>query len=220
MLPIHPERRLAIAYAPPAARAGLTALFALDERLGGIVARTVEPTIGLMRLVWWRDALTALDGGPPPAEPLLAAMASAGLSGVALGAMVEGWEALIDDPAFAETTVALHAVERGGRLFRLAGAILGAADTEAERLERAGAAWAQVDLARHTTDSARAADILASARMPLEAAMAARWPRRLRPLGQLVALALDDARRGVGRWREPASPARLLRILRLQLTGR
>ena len=82
-----PERALAIAYAPAEHRPALTALFALDERLAGIVAATTEPTIGLIRLAWWRESLEKLDREPPPAEPLLQALASLlplGLTGVAL----------------------------------------------------------------------------------------------------------------------------------------
>jgi phytoene synthase len=219
--PHDPERRLAVGYAPPAARAALAALFALDERLGGIVARTGEPTIGLMRLIWWRDALAALAIAPPPSEPLLIAAAEIvgrGIPANDLAAMVEGWEALIDDPALDEETVALHARVRGGGLFALAGAILGVDGSE--RLAIAGEGWARVDLARHFQNEERAAAILASARTPLAEAMKGVWPRPLRPIAQLAALAFDDARRGARHWRVPASPLRLLRILRVQTIGR
>jgi phytoene synthase len=134
--------------------------------------------------------------------------------------MVEGWEALIDDPDLAEDTVDLHARARGEGLFRLAGAILSAGEEECARLALAGNGWARADLARHAGDPASATRILASARLPLRQAMAGAWPRNLRPIAQLAALASDDVRRGAGRWRAPASPLRLLRILCLQTTGR
>jgi phytoene synthase len=219
----HPERSLAIGYAPADLRAPLATLFALDERLAGIVARANEPMIGLMRLIWWRDALARLGTAPPPAEPLLVAaadLAALGVTGAALADMVAGWEALIDDPALGEEAAEAHARGRGTGLFRLAGTILSATPEQHARLALAGEGWARVDLARHIGDKDRAAAILASARMPLEAAMKSGWPRPLRPLAQLAMLALDDVRRGVGRWRAPASPARLLRVLRFQTIGR
>ena len=222
IMPNHPEHRLAIGYAPEAVRAALAALFTLDERLAGIVARTGEPMIGLMRLVWWRDALTALDTAPVPSEPLLAAAAAlvaCGVPGAALAAMVEGWEALIDDPALGDETVAIHARARGAGLFGLAGTILSVVDEQRTHLLLAGEGWARADLARHVGDADRAAAILSSARAPLTT-VPWPWPRALRPLAQLAMLALDDVERGVGRWRRPASPARLLRILRLQTFGR
>ena len=211
-----PDVRLAIGYVPARRSDAMAALFALDERLGGIVARAREPTIGLMRLVWWRDALAALDGAPPPAEPLLAALAECGLAGAALAAMTAGWEALLDDPGLGGDAVAFHARERGGRLFALAGGLLGALPEDAARLGRAGAGWALADLARHLDQPRRAAAIRGEARTALAAALATRWPRRLRPLGQLAALALADTSRD-----QPLGPRRrVLRALRHQVTGR
>ncbi len=214
-----PERQLAVGHASRFAQESLATLFAIDERLGGIVARTREPSIGLMRLVWWRDALIALDHAPPPAEPLLAAAVALRpdqVSGTEIAAMVEGWEALIDDPELSEETLALHARERGARLFGLAGRVLG---IEAEWLGDAGAGWALVDLARHVSEGHRVDAILAAAKPELERAVARRWPRTLRPLGMLAVLARRDARRGkvLG---TPASRGRLLRVMLHQWTGR
>jgi 15-cis-phytoene synthase len=210
---LDPDRQLALGYAPAAARAALFALFALDERLGGVVARTGEPAIGLMRLTWWRDQLERLaaDGGPAPAEPLLAALLSAGLDGSALAAMVPGWEALLDDPDLGPEAIAEHGRERGSRLFALAGGVLGAAKEEAARLADAGRGWALVDLSRHLDRPGRAAALRAEAAPLLGEAMARRWPRRLRPLGQLAALA---------RTPDAAPRTRALAVLRHQITGR
>ncbi len=211
-----PDSALAIGYVPIARRAALNALFALDERLAGIVARAREPTIGLMRLVWWRDALDALDGAPPPAEPLLAALKACGLSGGGLAAMAAGWEALLDDPDLGREAVACHARERGARLFAIAGKQLDATPGDAPRLARAGTGWALAGLARRVDRPERLAALRADARTALAVAMATRWPRHLRPLGQLAALALADTSAPA-----PLSPRRrVLRALRHQLTGR
>lgn len=211
----NPEVRLALGYAPAAARGGLATLFALDARLGGIVARAGEATIGLMRLVWWRDALAALDTAPAPAEPLLAACAELPVAGERLAAMTAGWEALLDDPDLGEEAVAIHAAERGARLFGIAGALLGGEDA---RLAGAGEGWALVDLARHLEAPARTAALLDRARAPLAAANATRWPRVLRMPGQLAVMAARDARGEAAE--TPGSRGRLLRIARFHMTGR
>lgn len=208
-----PDRRLALAYVPTAARPAVAVLWALDERLAAIVAQAREPMIGLMRLTWWRDRLDALADGAP-AEPLLRACAAAGLHGPALAAMVAGWEALLDDPALGDEAVAQHACERGGRLFALTGALLSPGSPEAARLVAAGEGWASADLARHLDSPARAEAIRARAGGTLRSAMAARWPRALRPVSTLAALAAADLD-------GTASPRRrAFRVLRHQFSGR
>ena len=216
----HPERQLAIAHAPRLARESLATLFALDERLAGFVWRAKEPTIGLMRLVWWRDALAALDERPPPGEPLLhaaAALRPDRIPGHELAAMTEGWEALLDDPDWSAETMALHGRARGATLFRLAGRVLG---REHERIDAAGEGWALADLARQTSDAAKAAALLDLAEAPLEKGIAGGWPHVLRPLGMLAVLAREDVRRGHGALRAPASRWRLMRLLAHRWTGR
>jgi phytoene synthase len=216
----HPERQLAVHHAPRMTQESLATLFAIDERLGGIVARTRETTIGLMRLVWWRDALAALDSAPPPAEPLLAAAAALRpdrISGAELSTMVEGWEALLDDPEFGPDTLQIHAHARGARLFTLAGRVLG---IEAMRLAEAGEGWALADLARHLSDPTQSDRILEAARGPLERSTAGHWPHRLRSLGMLAVLARSDVRRTADTLRPIGSRMRMLRVLAHQLTGR
>jgi phytoene synthase len=218
--PNHPERQLAIAHAPRHAREGLATLFALDERLAGFVWRAREPTIGLMRLTWWHDALTALDQAPPPGEPLLhaaAALRPDRISGHELAGLVEGWEALLDDPGWTRETMIRHAQARGARLFRLAARVLG---REHDRADGAGEGWALADLARQTNDAGRVAALLKLAEAPLERGFAHSWPHDLRPLGMLAVLAREDVRRGQGALRPPASRGRLLRLLVHRWTGR
>jgi phytoene synthase len=213
-----PERALAIAHAPRSARAALTALFALDERMGGIIATTSEPMIGVLRLTWWREALEKLDRDSAPAEPLLRDIAANilphGVLGATLGAIEDGWSALLDEDDDAQA-VARHGRERGRWLFAAAAGILGAED---DRLRAAGEGWALADLAhRHSKPEIRAL-ARARAREILAAIPRRRWPRAARPLAMLAALARrdvvgDDAR-------AQGSPRRVLRMLALRLTGR
>ena len=214
------ELRIALGYVPSGVREALAVLFELDARLGGIVARAREPHIALIRLVWWRDALDALDDAPPPGEPLLVAAAglrSVGIAGRELAALAEGWEPLLDDADFGADSTALHARERGGRIFTLAGRLLGGANGQ---LADAGEGWALIDLARHFAPQTRAEALIGQARAPLQRAMARRWPVPLRPLGMLAALAAQDVRDGAGGLRPAGSRSRLLRLMAHRWTGR
>lgn len=209
MMPQDPERRLALAYAPAARRAGLGALWALDEQFARIVATARDPAIGQLKLAWWRDALAALDTRPPPAEPLLRALAAdvlpAGVRGVELAAMAEGWDALLPPDQVDDAALAAHGADRGERLFALAGRMLGG-DVPAG----IGADWAMRDA------RARLPGIGASrgAAAGSSAGAGRRWTVALRPLGMIDIL----SRRDPGE--RPGSPARLLRMLRHRLTGR
>jgi len=212
-----PERALAVAYAPRAARLALSALFALDERLGQVVASTSEPMIGLMRLAWWREALEKLDRDPAPAEPLLGLIGRDvlpyGVTGAALSSIEDGWTALIDGEPDADA-IARHGRERGGHLFSAAAALLGAGDP---RLPTAGEVWALTDLGfRHSNGQAREA-ALARARQLAADLPSGRWAPAARPLAALFVLARKDAK---AKHRVQARPDRLLRMLALRLTGR
>lgn len=210
------EQALVLHYAPASARAGLKALLALDDRLGAIVRRATDPMIGLMRLTWWAETLAALDTAPPPAEPLLQALATAGTAagvrGADLAGMADGWELLLDGEPLDAAALATFGRERGGRLFGAMAGMLGEHD---DRVSVVGAGWALADLASHLTDRALAD---AAGRMAMEAlsgCFRAPWPRRLRALGALALLARSDLA-----GQRPGSPARVGRVLMHRLTGR
>ena len=91
---LDPDRKLALAYVPAAARPAVEALWRLDASFAAILATGTQPLISQMRLAWWREALERLDAAPPPAEPVLQALAAHVLpkvSGAELAAMEEGW---------------------------------------------------------------------------------------------------------------------------------
>lgn len=207
-----PERALALSYAPADRRAGLLALFALDDRLRGIVVRAREPVIGAMRLTWWADALEKLDAASPPAEPVLTGVASLalpfGVTGAALAGMVDGWERWLDPDDF---DPAAYAADRGGRLFAAAARVLGGED---ERVAAVGEAWVLADLAAAWPALAGEARRLGAER--LAGAYRRPWPRALRALGALGLLARFDVAGGS----EAGSPRRVARLLAHRLTGR
>ena len=211
-----PDRALALLAAPAAVRESLTLLFVLDLRLAAVADRGGEPGAALLRLAWWRDALTALDKAAAPAEPMLQAVTtmliSQGIPGASLARIAEGWLALTEDDSTGQAAIDEHAAERGGTLFAIAGRLCGVDD---DRLDLAGAGWALADRAGHADDPAVAARLGEAARLRFARLGTSRWPRRLRVLGTLVVLARHDLERKNRRSR----PARLWRALRHRITG-
>lgn len=208
---LDPDRKLALAYVPAAARPGIEALWRLDVAFAAILATGTQPMISQMRLAWWREALERLDTAPPPAEPVLQALAAHVLpkvSGAELAAMEEGWLLLTAEEALTAEALADYAQLRGGLLFTYAARLLGDSHFP---VAQAGEVWAAADLARH---SRRVEEI----RLP-PSAPRMKWPRRLRPLGMLAMLASRDLER-LGRKVETlGSPARILRMIRHRISG-
>lgn len=216
------ERELALSYAASSARAGLAALFALDDTFGHILRTTREPLIGQMRLTWWHDALTALDRAAPPAQPVLQALADTviprGVSGADLAAMVDGWEALLEAEAIDEAAMALHAAARGRRLFLAGRTVLGAAPSDP--VESAGEGWALADLARHIRDPDAARVAAGLAAEAIARATAVRWSRAGRALGALTQLARMDLQAPLDARVAPGAPRRVARLAWHRLSGR
>lgn len=203
------ERTVILSYAPAAARAGLAALLALDGTLASVMRTTSQPMVGQMRMTWWHDALTRLDTAPPPAEPVLLALAEHVVpvtTGAALTVIVEGWEELLEPGALDGDALGRYAQGRGA-LFPLAGQLLGA---DAEPLVEAGQGWALADLARHESDVMTARQASERAAPLLAKATTARWSRSTRALGAMAHLALMP---------DASPPRRTMRALWHRITG-
>jgi phytoene synthase len=215
-LDLDPDRRLALAYVPAPARPAVAALWRLDVTFASVLATGRDKMVSRIRLAWWREALEKLDREAAPPEPLLQALAAdvlpAGIAGAELAAMEMGWATLLSDLPLTAGELDGYARERGARLFGLSARLLGDPDFP---VGAAGKLWALIDFARH---SARPEE----ARTALEAAAAgpaARWPRALRPLGMLAALARRDLARSGASWERQGAPARMLRMIRHRLAG-
>lgn len=204
---------LALSYAPDRSRAALDALFALDTALGNVLRTTRETLVGQMRLAWWREALQGLDASGAPAEPVLQSLTETvvplGITGRALGEMVDAWEPLLGD--IGTGSIDDHARLRGRALFAIAGVALGAA--AGDPVGDAGEGWALADLAANLSNPALARPARERAATMLAHARGARWSRNGRALG---ALALIAERRLNG----PIPPTFVFRLARFRLTGR
>ena len=187
-----PERRLALAYE--------------------VVRTTTQPAIGQIRLAWWREQLAKLDHAPPPAMPVLTALAGnalpRGVTGTALAKVVEGWEVLIEEETLDRDALHRFGAERGGQLFRQAALILGG---DAGRAATLGQGWALSDLMRHLDDRSVAEAAGALARTALVT------PLRgvARPLGLLALSARLDLAQVA-----PGGPKRAARLAWFGLAGR
>jgi phytoene synthase len=219
MIPLDPDRTLALAYVPAAKRAAVEALWRLDAALASVLSTGKEPLISQIRLAWWRESLEKLDTARAPEEPVLQAAAQwllpAGITGAELSAMEAGWAVLLSPDPLGAADLDLYASARGGLLFRYTARLLGDPSPNSA-VETGGGAWALIDLARHSTDSADGeAAILAARAVP-----PSRGPARLRPLGMLAALARRDAEPERPHWEAQGSPGRMLRMLSHRLTGK
>jgi phytoene synthase len=174
--------------------------------------------VAQMKLAWWREALGRLDNAPPPAEPLLQAVAASLPAigrGAAIARLADGWEFLAADDDLRAEDFQGFAEERGARLFRLSAQCLGSEPVPG--LEAAGRCWALIDLARHASKASERDTALAAAAAEREQ-LPERWPKGLRPLGMLTVLAARDGERAM--LAPVASPSRMLRMLAHRLSGR
>lgn len=213
------DQSLVRLYVPTGRRPAWDALFSIHSALGDILRSTSEPTVGRIRLAWWRERLDELESGVTPGEPRLAAAARflipEGISGSDLAGLEIGWAHLLEDfpwpPIAAEATWF-----RGMRLFGFGARLLAETD---ERIQAAGGLWALVDVARHCSDSESRAMLIDQARRFAEGMRGERFAPALRPLSMLAALALRD----LDRWptTEPqGTPGRAFTLLRHRIGGR
>ncbi len=168
-----PVQRLALAYAPARARAAWLALLALDTRLGGVVRTAHEPLLAQIKLAWWRDRLGEDAARWPKGEPLLAQLAAWRGAHQALGALVDGWEALLMN----EDAAALAAAR--GDAFAALALHLGAA-CAADSARQMGEYWSLADFGQAP-----------------ELARTIRQPGVMRPLTVLHGLAQHPTRHGI-----------------------
>jgi phytoene synthase len=156
------ERYLCAALAPPASRAGLIALYAINLELARVRDRVSEPLLGRMRLQWWRDAMKSMGGDDMPPHPALVALAETGLATRldrrVLDEILDAHERGFDNAPF-ESGAALerYAARSSGSLARLALSLLGEFGPGVIRAaDQIGTAWAMLGQERSLRQ--RAAD--------------------------------------------------------------
>ncbi len=209
-----PVRRLALGYAPAAARGPTLGLLALDARLGAIVRAAREPMLAQLRLGWWRDVLAKPPVQWPAGEPLLAALKRWEPERATLAALVDGWEEMALDPPLELASFQQLAGARGDAFAALA-RLLGH-EHAAARAGEAGREWALADLAAGVGDPREQALLMVQT-------MAIDWtsPKMARSLRPLIVLRGMAWRRISRSGQRPGYiPSDMLFALRLGLLGR
>lgn len=165
---LDPAQRLALAYAPAAARDAWLALFLFDQRLAETARPGREPLMIQLRLSWWRDRLGEQSVAWPVSEPVLGQLKAWREQHGPLVKLVDGWEALViaDDGGAELAQARAEALEALARL-------LGVEDLSSTR-----------EAARQFVDPQTAPTTVRAI------------PREMRPLAVLRAMALREARRG------------------------
>lgn len=204
-----PAQRLALAYAPVAAKPATLALLALDARLAKTLQRKGEPILAQMRFAWWRETLAKAPAQWPRGDEVLALLRD-WHDPAALTPLVDGWEVLLGESL--DSAAIVEFAKGRGSAFAQVAAELGADPGPARAC---GERWALGDLAANTSDSAEREAVLDAAR---RSPRCARLPRTLRPLAILAGLADRALRRG-GAPLLDGSGAALL-AMRLGIAGR
>ncbi|TMM49946.1 hypothetical protein [Qipengyuania marisflavi] len=207
--------RVALASAKARDALVLAPLLAMDARLSRIVAQVREPLLAQMRLAWWRDELGKPAADRPKGDAVLGAFGihCTGLEPAAI-ALVNGWEALLDDPPLSAAAATSFADGRGALLVGFSN--ISGLSADADEAARAGRLWAMGELASLSSEPDERAQALALA--DTDAHPALHLPSRLRPVAVLGGL----SRRAILRGGAPLLGDRMspLAALRLGLLGR
>ena len=161
------ERYLVALFAPPEQRDGLFAVLAANHEIAKTAEVVSEPTIGLIRLQWWREAFDGIEAGMPRAHEVVLPLARAAARHPAvlddLRRVVDAREAdLSGAPAADLDALEAYAEATGGDVTVALARILGADTGMARDL---GTAWALIGLVRALPA------LLASGRAPLPASL-------------------------------------------------
>jgi phytoene synthase len=150
-------------FAPQQARAALFALGAFNHEVAKTAEVVSDPTVGQIRLQWWRLAIEAIYAGTPPDHPVVTALARVvdrhGLPRAPFDNLIDAREADLDPTPPADmTALEGYAAATAGGLVRLGlQAVAGAADpAAAQAAEHAGIAWGLTGLLRAVPFHARA----------------------------------------------------------------
>lgn len=203
-------QRLALAYAPKAAKPAVLALFALDARLAAAIRQASEPIMAQMRLAWWRDQLQLPVELRERSDQLICALDALSGSETELAELVDGWEEVLAE----RLDPSLYAQGRGAG-FAVLALKLGAS-SHAAQARQAGRRFALVDLAANLSSEPERAAALATALG--EGTEVIALPRELRSLAVLDGFARRSLSRGGAPLLDGAGA--MLAAIRLGLIGR
>jgi NADH dehydrogenase [ubiquinone] 1 alpha subcomplex assembly factor 6 len=147
------DRYLSVLFAPKEKRAALFALYAFNYEVAKTAETVSDPTLGQIRLQWWREAVEGIYGGTPRRHEVVLALHQAvtgcGLPRAAFDRLIDARENdLVAVPFATLPEFEDYAAATSGGLMRLAAHILGASEPEKDRARPLGIAYAIVGLLR------------------------------------------------------------------------
>jgi NADH dehydrogenase [ubiquinone] 1 alpha subcomplex assembly factor 6 len=195
-----PDRFRTALFAPAERREALFALYAFNSEIARVRERTSEPTLGRIRLQWWREAVASVFSDQPPMRhevvvPLAAAIRIHGLGQANFERLIEAREQDLDDAPPA-SLAALEAYAEGSSapLVHLALEVLGVRDAATVEIgRRAGIGYALAGLVRAMPFRARAGRPLIPADLALRTGLDERDWRALRTTPALRAATAEIA---------------------------
>lgn len=155
------DRFLTALFAPAARREDLFALYAFNIEVAKTREVVSEPTLGLIRLQWWRESVEGIYAGQPRRhaviQPLAAAVARHGLDRALFDRLIDAREADLEEGGQGSLDcLANYADATATPLVRLALQVLGVADPAAHEAGRHVAiAWALTGILRAVPFHAR-----------------------------------------------------------------
>jgi phytoene/squalene synthetase len=147
------DRYLAALFARALVRPHLFALYAFNYEMAKTAETVTQPTLGLIRLQWWRDAIAELYAGRIRNHPTLRALGQAisahDLPPYLLDEMIAARENDLEEAPFANiASLEAYADATSGHVMRLSLRILGAGERFDDLAREAGIAYALMGLCR------------------------------------------------------------------------
>ncbi len=149
-----PDRAIAALFAPSPVREDLFALFALNGELARIAEQVSEPSLGAIRLQWWRDALERAEAGEATGHPVADAfgdvLSRRSLSRERIAGLIDARSFDIGETVMPDTrTLDAYLFDTTGGLFALAAEIAGAeGENQGLIAQAAGQAYGRVRVMR------------------------------------------------------------------------
>src|SRR5262245_31656475 len=127
------DRYLAALFARAKAQSHLFALYAFQHEIAKIAETVSQPTLGLIRLQWWRETVVDIYEGRVREHAVAQAFAQAvkahALPRAIIEAMIDAREADLEETPFASfEQMEAYADATAGHVMRLAARILGSGD--------------------------------------------------------------------------------------------
>ena len=141
------DRYLSVLFAEKEKRAPLFALYAFNFEVAKTAETVSEPTLGMIRLQWWREAIEGIFAGTPRRHEVVMALAAAiekyDLPRELFSELIDAREQDLSPAPFAEMEeLERYADATSGHVMRLAGRTLGTVDAENDCVRSLGIAYA------------------------------------------------------------------------------